>query len=301
MKPEVKSDTIERLLALDQQTVKTIETLMALDTQRVSTIQAMTELASVRVSTINDLISQFYTMDGMYVAGRTQNFLRDPDLIAAWNASCAANTEGWPAGVPDVRWRAHLALWTARQCFHLAGDFVECGVHTGLLSLVLCHALDFSAQKRTFYLFDTFNGIPAEGVDDAEQARVDVANADVYRDVFNIAKRNFAPFPNAVLVPGILPASLRDVPLGPIAYLSVDLNSIRAELCVIEALWDRLVPGAMVLIDDYDWISCELQRDMWDVFARQHGLFIATLPTGQGILIKRQCLHLPPTPLRSDA
>jgi hypothetical protein len=273
LKPETESDVVKRLLALDEQRVKTIETLMALDTKR--------------VSTVNDLMSRFHTMDGMCIAGRSHNFLRDPDFIAAWNASCAANTEGWPAGVPDVRWRAHLALWTARQCLHLTGDFVECGVHTGLLSLVLCHALDFSAQKRTFYLFDTFNGIPAEITEDAEQARVDVANAEVYRDVFAIAKRNFAPFPNAILVPGILPASLCDVPLGPIAYLSVDLNSVNAERGVIEALWDRLVPGAMVLIDDYDWISCELQRDMWDAFAGQHGLFIATLPTGQGLLIKR--------------
>jgi O-methyltransferase len=225
-------------------------------------------------------------VEGIWAANRTLGFLDEPGFAAAWARSERDNAAGWPGGSPDVRWRAHIALWAARNGLQREGDFVECGVHTGLLSLVICHALDFASLPRRFYLFDTFNGIPTEGVEAAEMERVQRDNATIYTEVFDIARRNFAPFPNAVLVRGTLPGSLDEVPIGRIAYLSMDLNNRKAEQEVIERLWDRIVPGAVILLDDYAWITCESQRDMWDAFAASHGLSVATLPTGQGLLLR---------------
>ena len=152
-----------------------------------------------------------------------------------------------------MRWRAQIALWAARCGLALDGDFVECGVHTGLFSLVICHALDIAAQPRSFYLFDTFDGIPLERLAGEELERSRQSNKDYYRDVYAIAKRNFAPFPNARLVQGILPDSLALAPIKRIAYLSIDLNNAIAEQETVEQLWDVVVPGAVILIDDYLW------------------------------------------------
>jgi O-methyltransferase len=281
-------DTIERLQALDTNRVSTIEQYKDLDADRVGTIQRLQALDSDRVKVIDELSARLHSMDGITAVGRNRGFLNDEVFSAAWKKSEAANAPGWPQGVPDVRWRAHIALWAARHGLRLEGDFVECGVHTGLLSLVICHALKFEAQPKKFFLFDTFDGIPLDAVTDAETDRAGASNASYYRDVFDIAKENFSPFPNANLIQGILPQSLAEASIDKIAYLSVDLNNVNAERGVIELLWDKLVNGAIVLIDDYDWAGCELQKEMWDDFAGARGLMIATLPTGQGLLIKTE-------------
>ncbi len=169
----------------------------------------------------------------------------------------------------------------------LAGDFVECGVFTGLLSVTICRYLDFSELDRVFWLFDTWSGIPTDGLNEEELAAVQQRNAHLYgRDVYEIAKRNFADYPNVRLVRGALPGTLGQAEINSIAYLSIDLNSMAAERDVIEALWPKLTKGAIVVLDDYGFEGMEDQHDMWDKFAASQGTMIATLPTGQGLLIK---------------
>ena len=238
------------------------------------------------IDKVNSLYGKTLSQDGVLTYGKNLGFLEEPAFKAAWQVTEEANKGGWPQGVPDVRWRVHMALWAAQQGLQLEGDFVECGVHTGLFSVAICHALNFSNLPRSFYLFDTFNGIPLDNIADTERERVVASNASYYGDVFEIASRNFAAFPNAKLVKGNLPETLTTVDLTKIAYLSVDLNNAAAEKAVITHLWDKLVPGAVVLIDDYAWETCEDQYAMWNAFAASKGLAIATLPTGQGLLLK---------------
>jgi hypothetical protein len=76
------------------------------------------------------------------------------------------------------------------------------------------------------------------------------------------------------------------VKIEKIAYLSVDLNNSVAEKGTIEALWPKMVPNGMVVIDDYGWTAHHAQQSMWDDFAASKGTMIVTLPTGQGLLIK---------------
>ena len=58
------------------------------------------------------------------------------------------------------------------------------------------------------------------------------------------------------------------------------------ELKAIEYFWDKLVKGAFVVLDDYAWITCEPQKEVFDKFAIEKGFEILTLPTGQGLIIK---------------
>jgi O-methyltransferase len=277
---------IGRALAQHISDTEMISRLSVKETDRVDQIGRLMALDVSRVKQIEGLASRFLTADGMTIASRNTSFMEDAAFKAAWAKAEAGNRAGWPTGVPDVRWRAHIAVWAAQRGLQLEGDFVECGVHTGLFSLTICHTLNFASLPRRFFLFDTFNGIPTDHLVAPEADRAARANADVYGDVYDVAKANFAPFPNAELVQGVLPDSLALAKLDRIAYLSVDLNNAAAERGVILALWDKLVPGAIVLIDDYAWVSCEAQYEMWNAFARSKGLAIATLPTGQGLLIK---------------
>jgi hypothetical protein len=107
-----------------------------------------------------------------------------------------------------------------------------------------------------------------------------------YSECFEIARRNFAPFPKAVLVRGKVPDTLRSVDIEQVCYLSIDMNIVEPEIAAIEFFWDKLSPGAPVILDDYGWSTYLLQKEAMDRFAEQRGVRILTLPTGQGLLLK---------------
>jgi hypothetical protein len=163
---------------------------------------------------------------------------------------------------------------------------VECGVHTGLFSVAICRYLDFSKQERTFYLFDTFEGIPDQVVSESERSMSQAHNKDIYFDCYEIAKNNFLEFPNAKLIKGFVPDSFPQVSFDKISYLSIDMNNAASEIAALEYLWPYLVQGAYILLDDYGWSDHQLQMTEMDEFTAKKGLKIALLPTGQGLLIK---------------
>jgi hypothetical protein len=164
----------------------------------------------------------------------------------------------------------------------LAGDFVECGVNTGILSLAVCQYVDFNSLSKRFYLFDTFSGIPQEQMSDAERK----LERFPYFECFELARKNFAPFPGAVLIRGRIPETLSTVEIDKVAYLSIDMNIAYPERRAIEYFWPKVVSGALVVLDDYGWQGHEEQRATMVEFARSAGVEILALPTGQGLLIK---------------
>lgn len=185
-----------------------------------------------------------------------------------------------------MRWRAHVAVWAAEQALATEGDFVECGVEMGFLSHTICAYHTQALQDRTFYLFDTFQGIPPSQTDAKEAERTQAINKrQNYQDTLVTVSERFSEYPFVKLVPGRLPDTLKDVALGKISYLSIDLNVAATEMAVIDALWPKLSPGAVVLLDDYAWAEHRAQKAAWDGFAASRGRPILSLPTGQGLLI----------------
>lgn len=220
------------------------------------------------------------------VKQKNLGFRDEPTFAAAWENVQSLNAGLFPKGVPDIRWRAHMAVWAARHGLTLDGDFVEFGVNTGILSSMICRSLDFAKVRKTFYLFDTFSGIPEASTVEGSR-HVAKLNAEFYPfDAFPVAQRTFADYPNVRLVKGILPGTIATVPIERIAFLSIDLNIAEYELASVQEVWDRVTPGAVILLDDYAWAGHEAQYDGWNEFARSAGTSIASLPTGQGLMIR---------------
>jgi hypothetical protein len=210
------------------------------------------------------------------------DFLKDPRFIAAYSRGSQAQGED-----PKHYWRAHVALWCAAQAARLPGDFVECGVWKGFLCSAIMSYLDWNKLDRKFFLFDTFCGIDEDQVTAEERERLHLEHYRLhYLPNYEDAVRNFAEFKNVNLVKGSVPQALREVEVGPVCFLSLDMNNVTPELAAAEYFWDRLVPGATVLLDDYGFVSYEEQKRGFDQFARARGVEILALPTGQGLLIK---------------
>ncbi|RMG13738.1 MAG: hypothetical protein D6731_11600 [Planctomycetota bacterium] len=224
-----------------------------------------------------------FRADGLQTA-HNHDFLRDPRFVAARRRAEQADP-----GV-DIPWRLHMALWAASHALRLEGDFVECGVNRGYLTSGILNYLDWNRQGRRFFLFDTFQGLDESQLSEAERAkgRAEQGRAR-YRECFEEVRANFAEFERVHLVRGSIPATLAGEEaqgIEQVAYLSIDMNNAAPEVAAAEFFWDKLVPGAVVLLDDYAYSGYEEQKAAMDEFAAGKGVSIASLPTGQGLLLK---------------
>src|SRR5690606_2246179 len=139
----------------------------------------------------------------------------------------------------------------AQHAAHLEGDFVECGVDTGGYSRAVIEYIQFQNEKRTFYLLDTFNGLVEEYLTDAEKARGISRNYVHYPETYEYTKSVFQDFENVQLIRGPIPDTLVQVQATKIAYLSIDMNNVVPEIAAAEYFWDKLVSGAIIVLDDY--------------------------------------------------
>lgn len=223
---------------------------------------------------------------GVGVRGKNLESLFDDQFSQAHaTAAKLASPNGQP--LKKMRWRAHTAVWAAGQALTVEGDFVECGVDMGFLSHTICAYHQDALKGRSFYLFDTFQGLPLEGLTDDERELAEQVNGRAnYQDSVATVSERFLRYPEVHLVQGMLPGSLDDVQIDKIGYLSIDLNMASTEMAVIDRLWPKLSTGGVVLLDDYAWAEHAPQKAAWDKFALSVNRPILTLPTGQGLLIK---------------
>lgn len=224
-----------------------------------------------------------YGSDGLFTR-HNADFLEDAKFQRAYQLGIETLHGAW--GDLHIEWRVYVACWAAAQALHLEGDFVECGVNTGVVSRAVMHYTDFHMiSDRNFFLVDTFEGIPNELWTEAERSQgIETYNA-MYRDCYDEVKATFAGFKNAVIVRGRVPEVLPQVQSQKVSYLSIDMNAAVPEIAAGEYFWPRLSPGAIVVLDDYGFDKHIEQKKAWDRFSAARGVGVLSLPTGQGLLI----------------
>jgi hypothetical protein len=224
--------------------------------------------------------------------GKSAGFLDDPGFAAAYRQIRGSTRYDQYDSPHTIAWRLHTLVWAAQNGLRREGDFVECGVFKGDYAWVITQVVDFAGRQKTFYLYDTFDGLapayssPADFPDNPGFFNmVDKA----YRDpaVYQEATRKFAGCAGVRIVRGVLPDTLAEVAPAKIAFMHIDLNSPAAEVGVLEILFDRVVPGGIIVFDDYGLYLFRRQKEAEDAFMAARGYHILELPTGQGLLVKR--------------
>jgi hypothetical protein len=227
-----------------------------------------------------------YEQDGL-ISHHNHDFMSDPIFLNAYQRGVKA------AGVDyNWHWRVHIGLWAARTAVRLPGDFVECGVNAGFMSSSIMYDLEWDSRGKMFYLLDTFSGLDKNCVTQEEiEAGIMKKNDDLIESGFYVTssenvKKNFSEWSNVQIIEGVIPDTLPEIKSQKIAYLHIDLNCAPPEVAAINFLWDRLVAGAIILLDDYAYIGYLQQKLAMDKFAKDIGVHIASMPTGQGLIVK---------------
>lgn len=228
-----------------------------------------------------------YREDGM-TSWHQHDFMQDPAFMAAYTAGRRAMGEAYHA----MHWRAHVIAWAGRNALNRPGDFVECGVSHGFMSTMLMTLLDWDRHGRTFWLFDTFQGADPRFVSVGEKAAgllersaSRVASGEYASNIERV-EQTFAPWQHKRIVVGSVPETLPIVGDARVAFLHIDMNCAPPERAAIEFFWERLSPGALIVLDDYGWRDYLPQKLAMDEFAAAKGIEILRLPTGQGLIIR---------------
>ncbi len=221
-----------------------------------------------------------YHEDGM-ASQHNADFLQDPLFVEAYALGKA--TGSWHDG--DPIWRTYIACWAAYHARNLEGDFAECGVNRGGMSRAVVHYTDFNSLDKKFWLMDTYKGLDERVVQEHEDVTAE-GYVGYYEECYEDVVKTFSDFPGARIVRGMIPDTLAEVTADKVSYLSIDMNCVIPEIAAAEFFWDKLVPGAVVVLDDYGWSAHRPQKEAFDEFTRKRNTQVLTLPTGQGLIIK---------------
>ncbi|OGI67952.1 hypothetical protein A2738_03845 [Candidatus Nomurabacteria bacterium RIFCSPHIGHO2_01_FULL_42_15] len=160
---------------------------------------------------------------------------------------------------------------------HIEGAFVECGVWRGGCAAIMAAVATRHGARRKTWLFDSFEGLPHPTEKDGEKAalyakqnvtgelasiKINVGPLqDVERLLFKILK---LPRESVYAVKGWFQETLpqKKDQIGPIAILRMDGDWYESTKCILDNLYDSVIPGGYIIVDDYgSWEGCKKAVD----------------------------------------
>ena len=212
-----------------------------------------------------------FASDNLFTYHKNLSFLEDATLMRSFEKNATSNVER------GILWRTSILLWGARNGMRLHGDFVEGGCFKGTSVRVICDALDFASSNKRYFLYDLFQHDESMALHSAPEHGT---------ELFSFVVERFSDTPNVVVTQGSVPDILAQVAPDKIAFMHLDMNNVSAEVGALEVLFDRMVPGALLVLDDYGWAYYRDQKLAEDAWLAKRGYHVVELPTGQGLVIK---------------
>ncbi len=214
----------------------------------------------------------YHLSDNFLTWGRNLSCLEDEAFVSAWQNNITIDSDA------GILWRRYILATAAYHAVQLEGDFVECGVFQGSGIKTVMDYLGGTDFPRNFWGYDTYDYNPVK----------DHGNEFQKEGFFESVIARFADYDQVKLVKGFIPDVFADATPEKIAYLHIDLNNAEAELHSLDHLFDRVVSGGVVILDDYEWSGIyRPQKQAEDPWFDTRGYRVMPLPTGQGMLIKR--------------
>jgi len=219
----------------------------------------------------NEQGSHAFLADELLAWSRVLGFLHDPRFVDA----CAPCAEDSVIGARI--WRVYTLCWAAQSCKCLDGDYVDIGCYDGATVEIMARYAGFATLDKTWYLYDLFEDPPEESRKRAHGPQLRAA-----------VEARMNPLGRFRVIQGEVPGSFAEAFPGRIAFAQIDLNAAAPELACLERLYDRVVPGGIIVLDDYGFARYRASQEAEKRFFEERGETVLELPTGQGLFVKRR-------------
>lgn len=167
------------------------------------------------------------------LSGEYDEFLRIADMV------CPRYTMLSLDRLESLHYLSHCTVM-----YNIPGAIVECGTWNGGAAAVAAAA----APGRDVWLYDSFEGLPPPSPEDGHNAWYPgwcAGSPDLAREI--LGKVGVVPH----IVKGWFEDTLPVAEVGEIALLHVDADWYKSVRLVLETFYERIVPGGVVVIDDY--------------------------------------------------
>jgi O-methyltransferase len=159
------------------------------------------------------------------------------------------------------------ALTQRANDMNLDGDIVECGVWNGGSAALMAFATKNyeKPRNRLVWLFDSFGGLPRPGPNDGaaeNQYYFEGLNRGSVQHVVEVFAKLGISMDHVRIHSGWFESTLREADLERIAVLHIDADWYDSVKLVLDAFYDKVVPGGFVVLDDYGyWEGCKRALD----------------------------------------
>ncbi len=182
-----------------------------------------------------------------------------------------------------IRQLAHYELF--KLTVDLPGHYVDFGVYFGKSFFSWHKFLETftpTATHKKVIGFDTFDGFPTLASEDG------VTDANIQKEVGGLSSSSFLKEFQALLKlhneDGVIPSNrgsivkgdicetlpnwLKENPEARFCLLNLDVDIYEPTRIILEQCWDRLVPGGVLILDEYATSKWPGETLAWDEFAR---------------------------------
>lgn len=132
------------------------------------------------------------------------------------------------------------------------GDVAEFGCYAGTTSLFISRFMNMQKSTREFHVYDSFEGLPEKRVEDQSRAgdQFKAGELAVTKKQFIVNyKKAGVPLPR-IHKGWFNELTEADAP-EKIAFAFLDGDYYESVLTPLKLIWPRLVPGAVIVVDDY--------------------------------------------------
>jgi len=184
------------------------------------------------------------------------------------------------------------------KCSHADGpvQIAECGVLAGMTTHQICSILVEQRREALVHAFDSYEGLPG-------RTEADVINqyhperslrlswiGDKWKGVLacplETAQQNLSEFKFVRYYKGWIPERFDEVAELKFLFVHIDVDLHDPVLESLKFFWPRMLPGGVVVLDDYGFLDWPGTKLATETFCQAQGLTCLRLPTGQAILFK---------------
>ncbi len=181
-----------------------------------------------------------------------------------------------------------------KETTHLTGVVAECGCFKGLSSHLMCKTIK-SGNKvflgEEFQIFDSFEGLSVLQAEDqkseayfnSDRPPSEIMKEGNFAVDLDKVKANLSEFPYIQYFKGWIPHSFPSENSNQYRFVHVDVDLYQPTLDSFEYFWPKLLPGGIMLCDDFNWSGAEKAVKE---FSLKHGVAYEVSPFNQAYFVK---------------